>query len=75
MLTKHWNHLQITTFKSKVHNICTEEVDKIAWSSNDGTYFDKDTSYPYGTNVGNVCKIELLVRFVWKEAYETVIKA
>ena len=50
-------------FKSERHNIYTEEVNKIALSSNDDKRlqtFDRHTSYPYGTNAGKVCKTELL---------------
>ena len=48
-------------FKSETHNIYTEEINKIALSSNDDKRlktFDRLTSYPYGTSVGKVCKIE-----------------
>ena len=41
----------------------TEEVNKIALSSNDDKRpqtFDRITSYPYGTSTGKVCKTELL---------------
>ena len=41
----------------------TEEVNKIALSSNDGKRiqtFDKVTTYPSGTNVFAVCKNEML---------------
>ena len=50
-------------FKSKRHHVYTEEVNKIALSSNDGKIlqtFDKITTYPYGTSVSKVCKAELL---------------
>ena len=50
-------------FKSKAHNAYTEEIDKIALSSNDNKRlqtFDRITPYPYGTSVGKVCKTELL---------------
>ena len=50
-------------FKSEAHNACSEEINKIALSSNDDKRlqtFDRITSYPYGTNVGKVCKTELL---------------
>ena len=43
----------------------TEEVDKIALSSNDNKRiqtFDKITTYPYGTNVFAVCKNEMLLK-------------
>ena len=49
--------------KSEAHNVYTEEIDKTAFSSNDGKRlqtFDGITSYPYGANAGKVCKTELL---------------
>ena len=50
-------------FKSERHDVYTEEVNKIALSSNDSKRlqtFDRITSYPYGTNAGKICKTELL---------------
>ena len=50
-------------FKSEAHNVCTEEINKIALSSNDDKRlqtFDRITSYPYGTSAGKVYKIEML---------------
>ena len=49
-------------FKSEKHEVYTEEVNKIASSSNDDKRlqtFDRITSYPYGTSDGKVCKTEL----------------
>ena len=43
----------------------TEEVSKIALSSNDDKriqIFDKVTTYPYGTNVFKVCENEMLLK-------------
>ena len=40
-------------FRSDHHNVCTEEVNKIALSSNDDKRpqtFDKVITYPYGIN-------------------------
>ena len=48
---------------TKVHNIYTEEVNKIAISSNDDKrlqIFDRSTSYPYDASVGILCKTELI---------------
>ena len=50
-------------FKSERHDVYTEEVNKIALSSNDYKIlrtFDRITSYPYGTSAGKVRKTELL---------------
>ena len=49
-------------FKSEAHNVYTEEINKIALSSNDYKRlktFDRITSYPHGSSVGKVCKTEL----------------
>ena len=50
-------------FRSDHHKVCTEEVKKIALSSNDDKRiqtFDKVTTYPYGTNAFKVCEGEML---------------
>ena len=50
-------------FKSGRHNVQTEQINKIALSSNDDKIlqtFDKITIYPYGTNVFKVCESEML---------------
>ena len=50
-------------FKIEAHNVYTEEINKIAPSSNDDKRlqtFDRITSYPYGASAGKVCKTELL---------------
>ena len=50
-------------FKSYYHNMYTEEVNKIALSSNDDKRlqtFDRITTYPYGTNAFKVCESEML---------------
>ena len=50
-------------FKSEAHNVYTEEVNKIALSSNDDKRlqtFDKIASYSYGTSAEKVCKTQML---------------
>ena len=50
-------------FKSEAHNICTEEVNKIALSRvvmRIKDYSLRITTYPYGTSAGKVCKAEIL---------------
>ena len=46
-----------------VYNVYTEEINKIALSSNDDKRlqtFDRITSYPSGKSAGKVCKTEML---------------
>ena len=53
-------------FKSERHDVYTEEINKIALSSNDDKRlqtFDRITSYPYGTSARNVCKTEPLSKY------------
>ena len=50
-------------FKSDLHTIYTENINKIAISSNDGNrlqIYDKITTYPHGTNAFKVCESEML---------------
>ena len=50
-------------FKSERHDVYTEEINKIALSSNDDKRlqtFDRITSYPYGTSAAKVCKTDML---------------
>ena len=51
-------------FKSNYHDLYTEEVNKIALSSNDDKRlqrFDILTTYLYGTNAFKVCKYEMMM--------------
>ena len=53
-------------FKSEAHNVYTEDINKIVLSSNDDKRiqtFDRNTSYPYGTSAGKVCKTGLLSKY------------
>ena len=50
-------------FKSDHHRVYTEEVNKMALSSNDDKRlqtYDRITTYPYGTNAFKVCENEML---------------
>ena len=50
-------------FRSDHHRVCTEEVNKIALSSDDDKRIqtiDKVTTFPYGTNIFKVCESEML---------------
>ena len=52
-------------FKSNYHNLYTEEINKIASSSDDDKRlqtFDRITTYPYGANVFKVCESEMLAK-------------
>ena len=51
-------------FKGYNHDVNTEEVNKMALSSNDDKRlqtFDRITTYPYATNAFKVCKSEMLM--------------
>ena len=50
-------------FKSDHHKVYTEEVNKIALSSDDDNRlktFDGIETYPYGTNTFKVCESEMI---------------
>ena len=52
-------------FKSEAYSVYTEEINKIAQSSNDDKRlqtYDRIASYPYGTSAGKVCKTEMLIK-------------
>ena len=62
-------------FKSNLHKVYTEEVNKITLSSNDDKRLqthDKITTYPYGTNAFEVCECEMLnnKRFILWNTYK-----
>ena len=53
-------------FKSNYHNVYTEQINKIAISSNDDKRlqtFDKITTYPYGTDAFKVCESEMSSKY------------
>ena len=53
-------------FKSDCHNVCTEQINKIALSSNDdkrSQTFDKITTYLYKKNAFKACKCEMLSKY------------
>ena len=55
-------------FKSYNHKVYTEQVNKIALSSNDDKRiqtYDKITTFPYGTNAFKVCENEMLSKHKW----------
>ena len=60
-------------FRSDDDKVYTEEVNKIALSSNDDKRiqtFDKVTTFPYGTNVFKVCENEMLLKKIKHSAEE-----
>ena len=55
-------------FRSYNHKVYTEQVNKIALSSNDDKRiqtYDKVTTFPYGTDVFKVCENEMLLKNKW----------
>ena len=64
-------------FRSDHHQLYTEEVNKIAISSNDDKRlqtFDGVTSYPYGTNALKVCELDILLNEKVKRLICTIDK-
>ena len=64
-------------FKSDHHKVYTEEVNKIALSSDDDKWlqtFNRVTTYPYGTNVFKVCESEILeIIFYFLKNYNKIV--
>ena len=58
-------------FRSDHHRLYTEEVNKIALSSNDDKIqtFDKITTFPCGTNVFKLCENEMVSKNKWCANY------
>ena len=55
-------------FRNDHHRVYTEEVNKIALSSNDDKRiqpYDKVTTFTYGTNAFKVCESEMLSKNKW----------
>ena len=55
-------------FRSYNHKVYTEQVNKIALSSNDDKRiqtYDKVTTFPYGIKVFKVCENEMLSKNKW----------
>ena len=53
-------------FQSDYHNVCTEQINKIALSSNDDKRlqtFDKITTYRYRANAFKSCESEMLSKY------------
>ena len=51
-------------FKRDCHDVYTEQINKIAQSSNDDKRlqtFDRITTYPHGTNAFKVCESEMMI--------------
>ena len=51
-------------FKNDCYEVYTEDINKIALSSNDdkrSQTFDKITTYPYGTNTFKVCESKMMI--------------
>ena len=53
-------------FKNDYHKVYTEQINKIAISSNDDKslqIFDKITTNPYGANAFKACKSDMLSKY------------
>ena len=64
-------------FRSDHHNTYTVEINKNALSSNDDKRlqtFNRDTTYPYGTNAVKVCESEMLRVFEVKAKLKILSK-
>ena len=64
-------------FKSDHHNVYTDEINKIALSSNDDKRLqtsDRINTYPYGTNAFKVCENEILeVKDLFLKNYNKIV--
>ena len=64
-------------FKSDLHKVYTEEINKIAQSSNDDKRLqtsDTIKTYPYGTNAFKVCENEMLeVKDLFLKNYNKIV--
>ena len=55
-------------FQIDFHNVCAEQINKIALSSNYDKRlqtFDRITTYPYGPNSFKACESEMLSKYEW----------
>ena len=62
-------------FRSDHHKAYTEEVNKIALSSNDDKRmqtYDKITTYSYVTNIFKICENEVLLKTKFNEGYKII---
>ena len=62
-------------FRSDHHRVYTEEVNKIALSSNDDKRlqtYDRITTYPHGTSASKVCELDILLNEKAKQLLCTI---